>query len=169
MGSDAKPVRKLYRNDTGKGGNPSVPAVVMIKCLLLQKWFGYSDPQLEEALLDSIVVREFVGLGQGDQVVDETTRGVFRRRLREAGLTLPLFDTVLEHLRSQDLIVDAGTIVDATILSTPKGTKQKDACGEVVQDTRDPQAGSPRSTASRTTATRRTSRRIRVGWPKTTA
>lgn len=29
-------VRKLYRNDSGQGGNPNVPAVVMLKCLLLQ-------------------------------------------------------------------------------------------------------------------------------------
>ena len=57
----AKPVRELYRNDTGKGGRPNVSAVVMLKCLLVQKWFGYSDPQLEEALLDSIAIREFVG------------------------------------------------------------------------------------------------------------
>ena len=137
----AKPVRKLYRNDTGKGGNPNVPAVVMLKCLLLQKWFGYSDPQLEEALLDSIAVREFVGLGQGDKAVDETTMVVFRRRLREHGLTSQLFGTVLKHLQNKGLVVDEGTIVDATILSTPKGTKTKDASGEVVKDTRDPQAG----------------------------
>ena len=136
----AKPVRELYRNDTGKGGRPSVSAVVMVKCLLAQKWFGYSDPQLEEALLDSIALREFVGLGQGDSVVDETTMVVFRRRLREAGLTHALFDAVVEHLQQRGLIVDEGTIVDATILQAPQGKKSKDESGE-VKDTRDKQAG----------------------------
>ncbi len=137
----AEPVRALYRNDEGKGGRPNVPVVVMLKCLLVQKWFGYSDPQLEEALLDSIAVREFVGLGQDDAVVDETTMVVFRGRLREAGLTTALFDTVLDHLQAQGLIVDEGTIVDATIISAPTGKKTRDASGEVVKDTRDTQAG----------------------------
>ena len=145
----AKPVRTLYRNGTGKGGNPNVPAVVMLKCLLLQKWFGYSDPQLEEALLDSIAIREFVGLGQDDKPIDETTMVVFRRRLREAGMTSQLFDTVLKHLQNKGLVVDEGTIVDATIVSAPKGTKTKAApvpgavpgAGEAVKDTRDTQAG----------------------------
>lgn len=136
----AKPMRKLYRNDAGKGGRPNVSAVVMLKCLLVQKWFGYSDPQLEEALLDSIAIREFVGLGQGDGVVDETTMVVFRRRLREAGLTTQLFDAVLGHLNQQGLIVDEGTIVDATILQAPQGKKTKGPSGE-VKDTRDTQAG----------------------------
>src|SRR5688572_24073160 len=30
-----------------KGGRPFWPALVMVKCVLLQKWFGLSDPQLE--------------------------------------------------------------------------------------------------------------------------
>lgn len=137
----AKPVRELYRNGTGKGGRPNVSAVVMLKCLLIQKWFGYSDPQLEEALLDSIAIREFVGLGQGDAVVDETTLVVFRRRLREAALTDALFDAVVEHLQQQGLFVDEGTIVDATIIQAPQGKKTKDASGEVTKDTRDKQAG----------------------------
>lgn len=137
----AKPVRALYRNDSVKGGRPNVSAVVMLKCLLVQKWFGYSDPQLEEALLDSIAIREFVGLGQGDAVVDETTMVVFRRRLREAGLTHDLFDAVVVHLQDQGLFVDEGTIVDATIIQAPQGKKTKDAEGEVVKDTRDKQAG----------------------------
>lgn len=145
----AKPVRELYRNDAGKGGRPNVSAIVMLKCLLIQKWFGYSDPQLEEALLDSIAIREFVGLGQGDAAVDETTMVVFRRRLREAGLTHDLFDAVVAHLQQQGLIVDEGTIVDATIIQAPQGKKTKatpdpgadPAAIEAVKDTRDTQAG----------------------------
>jgi IS5 family transposase len=112
----------------------------MLKCMLIQKWFGYSDPQLEESLLDSIAVREFVGLGQHDAVVDETTMSVFRKRLRDAGLTTQLFDTVLSHLASQGLVLQDGTIVDATIIVASTGKKTRDASSEVVKDTRDPLA-----------------------------
>ena len=34
----------------------------MVKCLLLQKWFGLSDPGLEEMLRDRLSFRRFVGL-----------------------------------------------------------------------------------------------------------
>jgi IS5 family transposase len=137
----ARPVRALYHNDSGKGGRPNVPAVMMLKCLLVQKWFGLSDPQLEEALLDSIAIREFVGIGQNDAAVDETSMVIFRKRLRQAGLTTELFDAVVAHLTSQGLILQEGTIVDATILTAPTGTKKRDENGEVIDDTRDQEAG----------------------------
>jgi transposase-like protein DUF772 len=44
------------------GGRPFWSALVMIKCVLLQKWFGLSDPQLEEQLRDRLSFRRFVGL-----------------------------------------------------------------------------------------------------------
>ena len=72
--------------------------------------------------------------------MDETTTVVFRRRLREAGLTTQLFDAVVGHLQTQGLFVDEGTIADATIIQAPQGKKTKDASGE-VKDTRDTQAG----------------------------
>ena len=36
----ARPIVPLYRNDTGQGGRPNVPVVMMLKCILLQKWFN---------------------------------------------------------------------------------------------------------------------------------
>src|SRR5678809_80706 len=31
-----------------KGGRPFWPAAVLLKCVMLQKWYGLSDPGLEE-------------------------------------------------------------------------------------------------------------------------
>ena len=61
-----------------KGGRPFWPALVMIKCVLLQKWFGLSDPQLEEQLRDRLSFRRFVGLSLDDATPDETTLVNFR-------------------------------------------------------------------------------------------
>ena len=55
----AEPLKGMYRNNTDKGGDPNYPLVMMIKCMMLQKWFNLSDPMLEE-MLDSKHIDEFV-------------------------------------------------------------------------------------------------------------
>ncbi len=109
-----------------KGGRPFWPLLVMIKCLLLAKWFGLSDPQLEEMLHDRLSFRRFVGLSQDDDTPDETTFVIFRRRLREAGKASALFDAVVASLRAQGLVLKEGTAVDATIIDAPQGEKRSD-------------------------------------------
>ena len=116
----------LYRNDDGRGGRPNVPVVMMLKCILLQKWFNLSDSGLEEAVADRISFRKFLNLGLSDQGVDETTLVKFRKRLREAGIIGELFDTATHYLTSQGLILTQGTMVDATIIAAPRGKATED-------------------------------------------
>ncbi len=49
----AAPVLALPEYQPGPG-RPAWPAVTMLKCLMLAKWFGLSDPQLEETLQDRL-------------------------------------------------------------------------------------------------------------------
>jgi IS5 family transposase len=120
-----------------KGGRPFWPAAVMLKCAMLQKWYGLSDPQLEEQLRDRLSFRRFVGLSlDGDATPDETTLVTFRQRLREAGCASTLFDAALASLRERGLVLKEGTIVDATIVDAPQGRKVKEADG-TVRHTRD--------------------------------
>ena len=52
-----------------------------------QQWFNPSDPGLEEALYDSMVMRQLVGIDPGrEPVPDETTVCKFRHLLEEHGL-----------------------------------------------------------------------------------
>src|SRR4051795_6321291 len=46
----------------GDSGRPPYPPLAMFKALLLQQWYGLSDPGLEEALLDRVSFRRFCGL-----------------------------------------------------------------------------------------------------------
>jgi len=121
----AKPVRRLYKNDE-RGGAPAWPAVTMLRCVMLAKWFGLSDPQLEEHLRDRFSFRRFAGLSLMDKTPDETTFVVFRRRLREADLDRTLFDLAGKHLEGQGVLVKDGTLVDATILEAPRGRPRDD-------------------------------------------
>lgn len=121
----AAPFKKLYTDD-GQGGRPAWPVVLMTKCLMIQKWFGLSDPQLEEMLKDRLSFRRFVGLSLEDRTPDETTFVVFRRRLREAGYDRKLFDQVVEYLRVQGVLLKDGTLVDATLVEAPLGRRRDD-------------------------------------------
>lgn len=122
----AAPVLKLaaYQH-AGPGREPWDP-MVMMKGLMLARWYDLSDPQLEEQLIDRISFRRFVGLSQQDRTPDETTFVKFRRRLREAGLLDRLFAEVLEQLEAKNLLLRQGTIVDATIIEQSRGHKRDD-------------------------------------------
>jgi IS5 family transposase len=140
------PILKLpeyarYIQNPSRPGERPIDPLVMLKGLMLAKWYNLSDPQLEEQLKDRISFRRFVGLSQQDRTPDETTFVRFRARLREGGLDQNLFDTLLAHIDGQGLLVKSGTIVDATIVeqSTGHKTGEKDADGNDLT-TRDPDA-----------------------------
>ena len=122
----AAPIREL-RGYTNTGpGRPAWSAVLMLRCLMLAKWFNLSDPQLEETLQDRLSFRRFAGLSLSDATPDETTFVRFRGRLREAGLHERIFEGVVEQLDERGLLVRAGTLVDATIIEQSRGHKRED-------------------------------------------
>src|SRR5271163_4694676 len=70
----------------GGTGRPPYEALAMLKGLLLQQWYGLSDPEMEEALLDRMSFRRFCGFALDAATPDETTFCRFRNALKEAGL-----------------------------------------------------------------------------------
>src|SRR5207245_3253595 len=62
----------------GKGRRP-VGVERMLRIYFLQPWFNLSDPAVEEALYDSVGMRQFVGIDLGCEPVQvETTVGKVR-------------------------------------------------------------------------------------------
>ena len=108
-------------------GRPPVGLERMLRLYFLQQWFNLSDPAVEEALYESISMRQFVGVDLGrEPVPDETTVCKFRHLLEQHDLGRRLFEQVGRHLQQQGMQVSSGTIVDATILSAPSSTKNQD-------------------------------------------
>ena len=134
----ADSVGDVFVEDQGQGGRPHWPVVMLLKCLMIAKWFGLSDPMLEGMLRDRLSFRRFVGLGLSDATPDETTFVKFRNRLREAGHASTLFDTTVTYLGEQGLVLQEGTFVDATIIEAPKGRPRKQDDG--LSHTKDPSA-----------------------------
>jgi len=112
----------------GEGaGRPPVGPERMLRIDCLQQWFNLSDPAVEEALYDSRVMRKFVGIDLGrEPVPDETTVCKFRHLLEAHGLGPQILAAVNTHLAEQSFKVSTGTIVDATIISAPSSTKNRD-------------------------------------------
>ena len=104
--------RKPYRLET------------MLRIHLLQHWYGYSDPAMEEALHDIPALRRFCGLDAGvSRMPDETTILNFRHLLEAHQLAASLFQEIVSLLTDRGLILREGTIVDATLISAPPSTK----------------------------------------------
>jgi IS5 family transposase len=143
----AAPLRALYadgRVDVESpasvnkcAGRPHWPLVLMVKCLLVQKWFGLSDPGLEEMLRDRLSFRRFVGLSLDDDTPDETTFVRFRDRLERHGLQSALFDAVRKLLEDRGVLLNRGTLVDASVQHASKGRWSRSADERSDLHTRD--------------------------------
>jgi len=112
-GSVDQLVSQIYAAKTGR---PSWSPLMLVKALLLQQWYGLSDPGLEEALGDRLSFRRFVGLGLDEGSPDHSTLSRFRKALRERGLDQRLFEEIERQLGSKGLLVKTGTLMDATLV-----------------------------------------------------
>jgi IS5 family transposase len=108
-------------------GRPPVGVERMLRIYFVQQWFNLSDPGVEEALYDSVVLRQFVGIDLGQEAVpDETTVCKFRHLLEEHDLGGEMLETVNLHLQEKGVRISTGTIVDATIIHAPSSTKNQE-------------------------------------------
>lgn len=112
---------KLLRPLAPEGpGRPGYDALLMLKALLLQQWYGLSDEATEEALNDRMSFRRFCGLALEAASPDHTTICRFRERLRAAGLLERLFAEFERQLEKAGLILKRGTMVDATVVEAAR-------------------------------------------------
>ena len=118
-------IEPVYPKADGPG-RPPVGIERMLRLHCLQQWFNLSDPAVEEALYDSRAMRHFVGIDLGrEPVPDETTICKFRHLLEAHQLGGQLFALIREYLAEQGLQISRGTIVDATIITAPSSTKDR--------------------------------------------
>ena len=109
----------------GEGGRPAYPVMAMLRVHLMQNWFDYSDPAMEEALYETTILRQFAGLNL-ERIPDETTILNFRRLLEKHELATGILAVINGYLGDRGLPLRQGTIVDATLINAPSSTKNKD-------------------------------------------
>lgn len=109
----------------GEGGRPAYPLMAMLRVHLMQNWFSYSDPAMEEALYEATILRQFSGLSL-ERIPDETTILNFRRLLEKHDLATGILGVINGYLGDRGLSLRQGTIVDATLIHAPSSTRNKD-------------------------------------------
>lgn len=115
-------IRPYY--PTGERGRRPKGIEKMLRMYLLQNWFNLSDELTEDAIYDSYAMRTFVGIDfMKEQAPDATTLLHFRHMIEESKLAEKMFAAINRVLEQCGRIMRGGTIVDATIISAPKSTK----------------------------------------------
>ncbi len=125
----------IYKPEVGKkGGRPQTPAKILLGALFLQSWYSLSDPMTEELIQDRISFRKFLDIRDEDTIPDETTICKFRLKLIEKKLLSRIFDEVKEMMIKKNLILNEGTLVDATLIHSSEPKRKKDENGKTVSN-----------------------------------
>jgi transposase, IS5 family len=109
-----------------KTGRPPFELETMLRIHFVQQWFGLSDLAMEEALFETTLYREFVGLTSVERIPDRVSILRFRHLLEEHQLAEQILATVNATLSGKGLMLREGTVVDATLIAAPSSTKNKD-------------------------------------------
>ena len=118
-------IRPHYYNN--KRGRPPIGIETMLRMYLLQNWFQLSDIGIEDAIYDSYAMRRFMRIDfMHNQVPDSTTLLGFRHLLEQHKIGEQIFEDIKNRLEQAGLIMHGGSIVDATIISAPSSTKNRE-------------------------------------------
>jgi len=110
----------LNTNKKNNAGAKPFDVVLMFKILILQRYYGLGDKQIEYQIIDRISFKNFLGLETGDKIPDEKTVWAFRESLTNAGLVDDLFNQFKNYLESKELIFNEGQLVDASFTIAPR-------------------------------------------------
>jgi IS5 family transposase len=117
-------IRKMYDNHTERGERPNNDGIVMIKMLVLQSWYGLSDPELERQANDRISFQKFLGFPE--IIPDRSTVWAFRERLKETGKDQKIWEELQGQIDSKGLKVKEGIVQDAAFITADPGHKKVD-------------------------------------------
>jgi transposase, IS5 family len=117
-------ITPIYHNKTPRGGRPNVDPVVMVKLLVLQAWYGLSDPELERQALNRIDFQHFLGFP--GNAPDYSTVWQFRERLAESGRDRLVWEELQRQLDEKGLKVKKGVVQDATFITSDPGHAKAD-------------------------------------------
>ena len=109
-------IKPFYPTD--ERGRPTIELEVILRINLLQVWFSLSDEMLEDSIYDSQSMCRFLGINFMEQMVpDATTLLHLRHLLEKHNLSTKMFAQLNQILLENGIMMQKGTIVDATIIS----------------------------------------------------
>ena len=120
---ESKLTNKTKKNNAGA---KPFDIIMMFKIIILQRYYGLGDTQIEYQILDRLSFKKFLGLESGDKVPDEKTVWAFREKLTTEALVEDMFLLFNKHLESKGLIMNEGKMVDASFTLAPRQRNSRD-------------------------------------------
>jgi IS5 family transposase len=110
----------LNTNKKNNAGARPYDLVMMFKIMILQRYYGLGDKQIEYQIIDRTSFKKFLGLESGDKVPDEKTVWAFREQITRIGLVEELYGQFRDFLESLGLIFNEGQLIDASFTVAPR-------------------------------------------------
>jgi IS5 family transposase len=115
-------VRKVFYDNKRDGGRPHTDELIVVRSLLLQSWYGLSDPELEFQCHDRLSFRNFLGFPEN--VPDFSTIWKVRDRLQKEGIEPKIWDELQRQLDQKGYTIKKGVIQDASFIEAELGRKR---------------------------------------------
>jgi len=112
-------IKSVFHDNEIDGGRPHTDELVVIRCMLLQAWYGLSDPELEFQIHDRLSFRNFLDFP--DKIPDFTTIWKIRDRLEQSGVDKLIWEELQRQLDEKGYKVEKGVIQDATFIEADLG------------------------------------------------
>jgi IS5 family transposase len=110
----------LNTEKKNNAGAKPYDVVMMFKIMILQRYYGLGDTQVEYQIIDRMSFKKFLGLESGDKVPDEKTVWLFRENLTKSGVVEMLFSQFTKFLEEKNLLFNEGKLVDASFTIAPR-------------------------------------------------
>ena len=118
--------RETLKEDRGVGGKPPYDRVLLFKILILQRLYNISDDEIEYQINDRLSFMRFLDLSLADDVPDSKTIWLFKNKLANSEVDKELFDIFNKELEKKGLMINEGTIIDASFVEVPKQRNKKE-------------------------------------------
>jgi IS5 family transposase len=120
-----------YTVGTRLEGADAYPPLLLMKALLLQKWYQIdSDPELENQINDRISFKKFLGLSFDVPSPDHSTFSRFRGRLSQEAMR-EVNSVLLRQFSRKWLVINEGIAVDARLIQSASHPLSSETLEEV--------------------------------------
>ena len=128
-----------YEIGKSKEGADAYPPILLLKCMLLQKWFRIpSDPELENQINDRLSFKKFLGLPLDKPSPDHSTFSRFRSRVSKEAM-IRLNSEVLGEFAKRGLSINEGIAVDARLVKSASHPMSNEELREEREKRRSPE------------------------------
>src|SRR3989338_8706916 len=115
-------VSKIFHGNEKEVGRPHTDELVIVRSMLLQGWYGLSDPELEFQCHDRLSFRNFLGFPE--IIPDFTTIWKIRDKLKEKGIDGEIWNELQRQLDEKGYKIKKGVIQDAAFIESDLGRKR---------------------------------------------